>query len=74
MDEHVRRRMFERGFSTKPGDGRGIGMHLIAGIAEKGGGTIQVESAPGAGTSITLFFPMTEERQPEKGKGENEDG
>lgn len=73
MDELVRQRMFERGFSTKPGDGRGIGMFLIAGIAEKGGGTIRVESAPGAGASITLSFPMTEESRPKKGRSEHEE-
>ncbi|SDT04496.1 two-component system, CitB family, sensor histidine kinase DctS [Paenibacillaceae bacterium GAS479] len=68
MDESVRSRIFERGFSTKAGDGRGIGMHLIAGILEKGAGTIDVESAPGAGTSITLFFPMHGEAQLPKGE------
>jgi two-component system, CitB family, sensor histidine kinase DctS len=59
MNETVRERMFERGFTTKDSSsGRGIGMHLITGIAERGGGTIRVESVPGEGTTIIVTFPM----------------
>ncbi|WP_284641622.1 ATP-binding protein [Paenibacillus silviterrae] len=58
MEETTRGRLFERGFTTKGGPGRGIGLHLIAGILEKGGGTIRIDSTPGEGSSFMLTFPM----------------
>ncbi|OXM83259.1 ATP-binding protein [Paenibacillus rigui] len=64
MDEAIRTRIFERGFTTKAAasseSGRGIGLYLIAALVDKGGGTIQVESSPGEGTSFLVSFPMQE--------------
>ncbi|TVY05491.1 ATP-binding protein [Paenibacillus cremeus] len=59
MNESVQARMFERGFTTKEGEGHGIGLHLVAGIVEKGAGSVQIDSTPGEGTSVTITFPMT---------------
>ncbi|MDQ0060749.1 ATP-binding protein [Paenibacillus harenae] len=59
MDEAVKSRIFERGFSTKGSAGRGIGLHLVAGIAERGGGTVRVDSVPREGTTIIITFPMS---------------
>jgi two-component system sensor histidine kinase DctS len=58
MDEATKQRMFERGYSTKGGEGRGIGLYLIRSIVVKSGGTMQVESEQGQGTSIIISFPM----------------
>ncbi|GLI08145.1 putative C4-dicarboxylate sensor kinase [Paenibacillus tyrfis] len=58
MEETVKTRIFEHGFTTKGGGGRGIGLHLIDGIVRKGGGSIQIESAPGEGTTFIITFPM----------------
>lgn len=58
MDEPTKQRVFDRGFTTKGGPGRGIGLHLIAGILDKGGGTARIDSMPGEGTSFMLTFPM----------------
>lgn len=62
MDEATKARIFERGFTTKASSeadsGRGIGLYLIASIVNKGGGSVQVESAPGEGTSFLVSFPM----------------
>jgi len=48
--------IFERGFSTKAGSGRGVGMKLIQEILERHGGTIDVDTEPGSGTTFTLIF------------------
>jgi two-component system cell cycle sensor histidine kinase/response regulator CckA len=54
-------RAFEPFFSTKPpGEGPGLGLSIVYGIAEEAGGHIQVDSAPGAGTRFELLFPATE--------------
>lgn len=51
------------GFSTKEAvtefSGRGVGMDVVVKNIESVGGTIQVESAEGEGTTITLKIPLT---------------
>ena len=56
MPEDVRARMFEPGFSTKQ-RGSGVGLAVTRRIVEQHGGAIDVDSAPGAGTSITIRLP-----------------
>ncbi len=58
MDEEVRQRMFDPFFSTKR-PGRGIGMAAVAGILRGHGAVIDVDSAPGRGTTVTAWFPAT---------------
>ena len=48
--------IFENGFSTKSGSGRGVGMRLIQEIADRRGGSIEVDTDPGSGTTITIIF------------------
>lgn len=58
MSEETKQRMFERGFSTNAGEGRGIGLYLIHNIVNKCGAHLEVESTFGVGTSFILTFPM----------------
>ncbi|MBE1441664.1 sensor histidine kinase [Paenibacillus sp. OAS669] len=58
IDPHIRDQIFKQGFTTKGVSGRGIGLYLIAGIVQKGEGTIHVDSVPGEGTSFLISFPM----------------
>ncbi|MBP1962923.1 two-component system sensor histidine kinase DctS [Paenibacillus aceris] len=58
MDEETKQHIFERGYSTKSGGNRGIGLYLISNIVSKCGGHMGVESKLGQGTSIMLTFPM----------------
>lgn len=48
--------IFENGFSTKSGSGRGVGMNLIRQIVDRHGGSIEVDTEPGSGTTITIIF------------------
>lgn len=48
--------IFENGFSTKASTGRGIGMHLIGEITDRRGGSIDVDTEPGSGTTISIIF------------------
>lgn len=57
MDEETRRRLFERNFTTKE-HGTGLGLIITHQIIEQHQGTIDVDSAPGKGTTFTIQLPF----------------
>jgi PAS domain S-box-containing protein len=52
----VRRRIFEPFFTTKD-NGTGLGLSIVSGIISSYGGTIDVDSAPGVGTTFMIRLP-----------------
>jgi signal transduction histidine kinase len=56
MDPEAMRRMFEPYFSTKA-TGTGLGLTIAKRNVELNGGTIQVQSAHGRGTTVTIELP-----------------
>jgi signal transduction histidine kinase len=59
MEESVRRRAMQPFFSTKvDGRGTGVGLYVVQRIVRDYGGWITLESSPGHGTTVTIFFPI----------------
>jgi two-component system, OmpR family, sensor kinase len=48
---------FMRGDASRHTDGAGLGLSVVKAIAEAHGGTVELESRPGAGATFTIAFP-----------------
>jgi signal transduction histidine kinase/CheY-like chemotaxis protein/PAS domain-containing protein len=64
MDEETRRRCLEPFYTTKGERGTGLGLAMVYGVMQRHNGEIEIESAPGAGTTMRLSFAVTEARLP----------
>jgi signal transduction histidine kinase len=61
MDAETRARIFEPFFTTKgKAKGTGLGMTLVSAAVERHAGFLELETAPGSGTTFSLFFPLVE--------------
>jgi PAS domain S-box-containing protein len=62
MDAATLAQAVEPFFSTKgPGQGTGLGLSMVHGLAHQSGGALEIASAPGAGTVATLWLPVSAE-------------
>lgn len=51
-------KVFDPFFTTKPvGKGTGLGLSQVYGIARQSGGTVQIDSIDGEGTSVEIWLP-----------------
>jgi len=63
MDHEVLQHACEPFFTTKAsGEGSGLGLNMVHNFINHSGGCLDITSAPGAGTSITLYFPETADK------------
>ena len=62
-DDDALRLIFRPGFSTKEQvsevSGRGVGMDVVKNALEQIGGTVDIQSTVGGGTTVTLRLPLT---------------
>ncbi|MGE0423897.1 MAG: ATP-binding protein [Reyranellaceae bacterium] len=60
MQPEVARRAAEPFFTTKDtGQGIGLGLSIVYGIAQQSGGYVAIDSASGRGTTVNIFLPAT---------------
>ncbi len=58
MDEETRRRCMEPFFTTKGERGTGLGLAMVYGTVRRHDAKIEIDSAPGRGTTVRLLFPL----------------
>jgi len=74
MPASVLERAFEPFFTTKEvGKGTGLGLSMVYGMARQSGGVARIESEPGKGTTVSLFFKIAGQRGDHPGTGDAED-
>ncbi len=60
-DEHLAH-IFEPFYTTKEAGGSGLGLAISQNIVERHGGTIEVKSVVGEGTTFTIVLPIDSQR------------
>ena len=71
IDKQTRKLIFEPFFSTKKGDGSGLGLTMVMNIVNSLKGAIEIESEEGKGTDFILYFPEISPDSADESAGEN---
>jgi CheY-like chemotaxis protein len=73
MPAEIVSRAFDPFFTTKPiGEGTGLGLSMVYGFAKQSAGHVDIDSAPGRGTTIRIYLPRHWGDAPEKSGGDAE--
>jgi two-component system cell cycle sensor histidine kinase/response regulator CckA len=71
MSPDVQSHIFEPFYTTKPpGEGTGLGLAITHAIIKDHGGRIEVESAPGKGTTFRIVLPVISAPDPDEQPGD----
>ena len=63
MEEEVAARAFEPFFTTKaPSEAGGLGLAMVYGVVRQSGGRVELDSRPGAGTTVRVYLPATDRK------------
>jgi CheY-like chemotaxis protein len=54
----VRNRCLEPFYTTKGERGTGLGLAMVYGMSQRHGAEVEIQSEPGAGTTVRLIFPV----------------
>ncbi len=64
IDPAIMEQIFDPFFTTKaPGEGTGMGLSVVHGIVKSHGGTVQVESQLGKGSTFRVLLPLLEDEE-----------
>jgi len=75
MSVEVAKRAFEPFYTTKEtGKGTGLGLSMVYGFAEQSGGVATIESSPGRGTTVRIYFPRSQMPGTVASDGESDGG
>lgn len=60
MSEEQRSRAFDRFWTSRPGGGSGLGLAVVRRLVEHDGGSVEIDTAPGRGTTVVLTWPRAQ--------------
>jgi len=74
IDPDTLSHVWEPYFTTKPpGQGNGLGLATVHGIAQQSGGAVAITSQPGHGTAAHIYLPATDATGPAAARSETDD-
>ncbi len=74
MDEDTQQRCLEPFFTTKGAQGTGLGLGMVYGAAQRHDAKLEIESALGRGTTVSLQFPIAQTAVPKQDGEDNPKG
>lgn len=74
IEPEILDQIFDPFFTTKTvGKGSGLGLSMVQGFVKQSGGVIRVDSKPGVGTSVRIYFPAAEDNPLKNSSAQDKD-